>query len=345
MLFNGFIIHIDATYLCSNQINLVNYLQLLSREKYILILIHHIDDEIDDQTQSIIKSITEIYSNCQIDYLPNAQDNKEKIDEVREKLFHNAVQLQSFDEKTTQEHLKRLMDKTEKDFLEQDRDFINSIRSVLIDGKEENYLLYSLFTDLCQKKLKVSQMDRYGDDIKCDTLYKLHLELFCAEADFKKRQDEGSLKYGNGFEMFLNLLEEPKSRLAKLNLLSMELKKEALKKSKDEKALQFYEQLSLEIHWRNIIIGSSSLTDAKQEIVFTSYRDYIIEGNPFEIVDGDNFEMQDTFLSKVFELFPNKKFFIITTIGPENSGKSTLLNFLFGTLFEARDGRCTKGKN
>ncbi|CAF3952186.1 unnamed protein product [Rotaria sp. Silwood1] len=73
-----------------------------------------------------------------------------------------------------------------------------------------------------------------------------------------------------------------------------------------------------------------------------AYRDYILEGNPFEIVDGDNVEMQEEFLAQVFQLFPDKKFFVISVIGPQNSGKSTLLNFLFGASFEVHDGKCTK---
>ena len=79
-------------------------------------------------------------------------------------------------------------------------------------------------------------------------------------------------------------------------------------------------------------------------MLINAYRDYIVEGHPFEIIDGDNIEMQGNFLTKVFQLFPNKKFFVISVVGPQNSGKSTLLNFLFGTSFQARDGRCTKGK-
>ena len=35
----------------------------------------------------------------------------------------------------------------------------------------------------------------------------------------------------------------------------------------------------------------------------------------------------------------------MTVIGPQSSGKSTLLNYLFGTKFNARAGRCTKGLN
>jgi GTPase Era involved in 16S rRNA processing len=42
-------------------------------------------------------------------------------------------------------------------------------------------------------------------------------------------------------------------------------------------------------------------------------------------------------------LFRDKKTLVISVIGPQNSGKSTLLNYMFGTLFDVRDGRCTRG--
>jgi GTPase Era involved in 16S rRNA processing len=34
---------------------------------------------------------------------------------------------------------------------------------------------------------------------------------------------------------------------------------------------------------------------------------------------------------------------VITVFGPQSSGKSTLLNFLFGCDFSVSSGRCTKG--
>ena len=36
---------------------------------------------------------------------------------------------------------------------------------------------------------------------------------------------------------------------------------------------------------------------------------------------------------------------IVTIIGPQSSGKSTLLNLLFGSKFHVSAGRCTKGLN
>ncbi len=47
-------------------------------------------------------------------------------------------------------------------------------------------------------------------------------------------------------------------------------------------------------------------------------------------------------MTRVFE---NKmdKTVVITILGPQSSGKSTLLNFLFGCDFAASEGRCTRG--
>ena len=53
---------------------------------------------------------------------------------------------------------------------------------------------------------------------------------------------------------------------------------------------------------------------------------------PFEIVDGDLLEMPRTLMLKSFE---NKddRVIVLTILGPQSSGKSTLLNFLFGCDF------------
>ena len=41
----------------------------------------------------------------------------------------------------------------------------------------------------------------------------------------------------------------------------------------------------------------------------------------------------------------NKSLFVITILGPQSSGKSTLLNYLIGAKFHVSAGRCTKGLN
>jgi hypothetical protein len=196
---------------------------------------------------------------------------------------------------------------------------------------------------MCKKRLEVAKIDPYGRDFLNEKLYQLNDELFRADSEFKNKQQMNPNNYGAGFKYFFDLLDNEESRFTHLHLLSMEFTRQQEKQTTKHQDLPFYNRLSLEIHWRNVIIGSTSLPHAKQQMLINAYRDYITEGNPFEIVDGDNFEMQGNFLTKVFQLFPNKKFFVISVIGPQNSGKSTLLNFLFGASFEARDGRCTKG--
>ena len=67
-----------------------------------------------------------------------------------------------------------------------------------------------------------------------------------------------------------------------------------------------------------------------------------MDGFPFEIIDGDLLHMPKEFLKKVFGGFKENAV-VISVLGPQSSGKSTLLNFLFGCDFSTSSGRCTKG--
>lgn len=52
--------------------------------------------------------------------------------------------------------------------------------------------------------------------------------------------------------------------------------------------------------------------------------------------------MPKNIIKRVFEA-NNDKVAVITILGPQSSGKSTLLNFLFGCDFSTSEGRCTRG--
>ena len=41
----------------------------------------------------------------------------------------------------------------------------------------------------------------------------------------------------------------------------------------------------------------------------------------------------------------NHSLLVVTILGPQSSGKSTLLNYLMGAKFHVSEGRCTKGLN
>jgi ABC-type lipoprotein export system ATPase subunit len=52
--------------------------------------------------------------------------------------------------------------------------------------------------------------------------------------------------------------------------------------------------------------------------------------------------MPQSIMKKVFMNIPDNCL-VLTIIGPQSSGKSTLLNFLFGCDFATSEGRCTRG--
>ena len=68
----------------------------------------------------------------------------------------------------------------------------------------------------------------------------------------------------------------------------------------------------------------------------------IMNNQPFEIIDGDCLEMPKEIMKNIFSPIPDKCL-VLTIIGPQSSGKSTLLNFLFGCDFPTSEGRCTRG--
>lgn len=70
-------------------------------------------------------------------------------------------------------------------------------------------------------------------------------------------------------------------------------------------------------------------------------------GQPFEIMDGDAANVPKRWvksvLSELQSLIGDKKYFILSVLGVQSSGKSTLLNTMFGLHFPVSAGRCTKG--
>ena len=73
----------------------------------------------------------------------------------------------------------------------------------------------------------------------------------------------------------------------------------------------------------------------------------ILHGLPFEIMDGDTGFIPITWVEAVLQEIKNiekdKRLFIVSVMGIQSSGKSTLLNTMFGLKFPVSAGRCTKG--
>ncbi|XP_036283682.1 interferon-induced very large GTPase 1-like [Pipistrellus kuhlii] len=75
--------------------------------------------------------------------------------------------------------------------------------------------------------------------------------------------------------------------------------------------------------------------------------DLMISGIPIELMDGDASYVPLKWVAAVFdkvsEKLGDKRVFVLSVLGLQSSGKSTLLNAMFGLQFSLSAGRCTRG--
>lgn len=75
--------------------------------------------------------------------------------------------------------------------------------------------------------------------------------------------------------------------------------------------------------------------------------DLLISGHPLELLDGDAGHVPLKWISgllkEVIKKLGDQKVFVLSVLGVQSSGKSTMLNAMFGLQFAVSSGRCTKG--
>ncbi|KAF3700492.1 Interferon-induced very large GTPase 1 [Channa argus] len=73
----------------------------------------------------------------------------------------------------------------------------------------------------------------------------------------------------------------------------------------------------------------------------------MISGHPMELMDGDAGHVPLTWISslldEVIRKLGDQRVFVLSILGVQSSGKSTMLNAMFGLQFAVSAGRCTKG--
>ncbi|XP_051284665.1 up-regulator of cell proliferation isoform X7 [Dicentrarchus labrax] len=74
----------------------------------------------------------------------------------------------------------------------------------------------------------------------------------------------------------------------------------------------------------------------------------LLDGFPIELVDGDASNIPLRWASDVLSqlndlVCPKNKILVVTVLGVQSTGKSTLLNTMFGVQFAVSSGRCTRG--
>ena len=60
-------------------------------------------------------------------------------------------------------------------------------------------------------------------------------------------------------------------------------------------------------------------------------------------MDGDTLNFTSDVYQEVFQDYDHEDLLVVSVLGPQSSGKSLLMNYLFGTSFLSSSGRCTKG--
>ncbi|XP_041635962.1 up-regulator of cell proliferation-like [Cheilinus undulatus] len=76
----------------------------------------------------------------------------------------------------------------------------------------------------------------------------------------------------------------------------------------------------------------------------------LLDGFPLELVDGDASNIPLRWVTDVLTqlndlVSPQSKILVVTVLGVQSTGKSTLLNTMFGVQFPVRSGRCTRGNS
>ena len=126
-------------------------------------------------------------------------------------------------------------------------------------------------------------------------------------------------------------------------------------------------KFSLEILWREVLLSTKYgklMEEGREEFLREfefSYSNHVERGEPFELIDGDNLRYFnqdiDSLLSNMYQkrirelevtnegkdIKIKQAPIVVSIFGPQSSGKSTLLNYLFGCKFLTSTGRCTKG--
>ncbi|CAB4487161.1 uncharacterized protein OCT59_001246 [Rhizophagus irregularis] len=93
-----------------------------------------------------------------------------------------------------------------------------------------------------------------------------------------------------------------------------------------------------------------SVSDPNNEIglkIPEYYAELLISGHTIELLDGDAGTISEAWFSAICghisNKFPDLRVFVISILGLQSSGKSTLLNALFACRFAVSVGRCTRG--
>ena len=222
-------------------------------------------------------------------------------------------------EQVTNAFYDRIVDKNKKEIRRQQYDYLANLSPVMkffIDG-----LLHGNDNG---RKYFLQWLKLYLDDRSRNTLHELHMEYNTTKAELEKLKDQ------NNPELILELGK-------KLQMQNKQLVEGSI---------------GLEHFFREVgQIYEATVEYTKEIRPVNCYPkamvDILNEGYPIELMDGNASHVPITWIKAVLEELASrhkrKRILVISVLGIQSSGKSTLLNTMFGLQFNVSAGRCTKG--
>ena len=153
----------------------------------------------------------------------------------------------------------------------------------------------------------------------------------------------------NFIEIFLKLNQENLS--VYLNMLNNQLSRKSLMASNlslenNFKNMNYFREM---IYYSEIILDQKIQNGDFISKLTNKFVDLMLKGQYVELINGNCCGFNVNFFKILFKKLENrlgkKNFFILSTLGLQSSGKSTMLNTMFNLDFSVGIGRCTKGIN
>ncbi|XP_033120340.1 interferon-induced very large GTPase 1-like [Anneissia japonica] len=130
-------------------------------------------------------------------------------------------------------------------------------------------------------------------------------------------------------------LEKIKARKAEIECLESELSNLSLGLEHFNRELgQMYEMKS-----------DLNLLDYSTRQLPVAAAELFLDGYPLELMNGDAIYVPLTWIEAILrqKIIDDNRIFVLSVLGVQNSGKSTMLNTMFGLQLPVNAGRCTKG--
>lgn len=162
---------------------------------------------------------------------------------------------------------------------------------------------------------------------------------------FRSEKELGDLR------KWINLLYLKYAELSTKSRANNNPELEDTKKKLQSARVQYNESvLSIEHLWRELSHMYAAAPAEYRSVPRLAAR-HLIDGFPIELLDGDsnmvNLEWIQQVLIELSKMIdkPKQRIFVLSIMGVQSSGKSTLLNTMFGIQMRTSVGQCTRGVN